>query len=269
MRFVSLFAGIGGGDLGFERAGHACVCRVESDPKCQRVLRAKSDAPVLGDIREVKSVPLDCDFFIVSDPCQGNTVVNSRISLDRSRYKRLWDEVFRLAETCSPDYIIRENPTMQRRDAVSSHESVALDLENLGYEVTIIDVQGGEVSGVSRQRTFVCAGIGQAGRHLREVLANRRCAKGDWPAHRSRAQPYSSLTCSHRRRNHEDNNITYGDGYTRVLSGRERLRAQGFPDDWLECLGSPGLTTVARMTGNAWPVFVAKWLGDRLTEASE
>lgn len=38
MRFVSLFAGVGGFDLGFELAGHECVGQVEIDKHCQQVL---------------------------------------------------------------------------------------------------------------------------------------------------------------------------------------------------------------------------------------
>ena len=38
MTFGSLFAGIGGFDLGFERAGLKCQWQVEIDPYCQRVL---------------------------------------------------------------------------------------------------------------------------------------------------------------------------------------------------------------------------------------
>ena len=53
MKFISFFAGIGGIDLGLERAGHECVGQVEIDPFCLKVLAKHwPNVPRWGDIRE-------------------------------------------------------------------------------------------------------------------------------------------------------------------------------------------------------------------------
>src|SRR5262245_23048479 len=53
-RFVSLFSGIGGFDLGLERAGWVCAGQVEINDCCARVLaRHWPDTPRWGDIRDV------------------------------------------------------------------------------------------------------------------------------------------------------------------------------------------------------------------------
>jgi len=49
MKFGSLFAGIGGFDLGFERAGMTCAWQVEKEPTCHAVLRAHFPGAKLFD----------------------------------------------------------------------------------------------------------------------------------------------------------------------------------------------------------------------------
>ena len=69
MRFGSLFAGIGGMDLGLERAGMECAWQVEIDPYCQRVLKKHwPDVPKFGDIKDcgvsnLEPVDLICGGF--------------------------------------------------------------------------------------------------------------------------------------------------------------------------------------------------------------
>lgn len=109
MRFLSLFAGIGGFDLGLERSGMECVGQVEIDPYCQAVL-AKHWPHVkrMGDIREVKgnefgSVDLVCGGF----PCQPFSSAGKRRGKADDRF--LWPEMLRVIETIRPSWIIGEN----------------------------------------------------------------------------------------------------------------------------------------------------------------
>ena len=77
MRFLSLFAGVGGFDLGLERAGHECVGQVEIDPFCQRVLAARwPGVERWGDVRGVV------------DPSRCPTGRSSEDALSRCRRSR-------------------------------------------------------------------------------------------------------------------------------------------------------------------------------------
>lgn len=60
MRHGSLFSGIGGFDLGFERAGMTTVFQVEVDDGCNAVLRERfPDVPRWRDVREVQGGDAD------------------------------------------------------------------------------------------------------------------------------------------------------------------------------------------------------------------
>lgn len=56
---VSLFAGIGGFDLGLERAGFHVIAQVEIDPFCQRVLAARWPGVTrFSDVRTVEAAAI-------------------------------------------------------------------------------------------------------------------------------------------------------------------------------------------------------------------
>ena len=72
LTFGSLFAGIGGFDLGFERAGMECRWQVEIDPFCQKVLAKHwPDVRRYSDVRECGSHNLEpVDVICGGFPCQ-------------------------------------------------------------------------------------------------------------------------------------------------------------------------------------------------------
>jgi len=131
MKFLSLFSGIGGFDLGLERAGMECAGQVEIDPFCQRVLAYHwPHVKRMGDIYEVKGIEfgivgLVCGGF----PCQPFSQAGQRKGAADNRY--LWPEMFRIITACRPGWVLGENVvgiTQMELDNVLS------DLESEGYE---------------------------------------------------------------------------------------------------------------------------------------
>ena len=92
MQFGSLFAGIGGFDLGFERAGMKCMWQVEIDKQCQSVL--KRHWPDVNrevvDVREFgrASCSLPIDLICGGFPCQNLSVAGSRVGLGGKESRR-------------------------------------------------------------------------------------------------------------------------------------------------------------------------------------
>ena len=87
LTFGSLFAGVGGFDLGFESAGWQCGFQVEWDKHCQQILaRHWPDVPRWSDVSTVNGTelpPVDCITF--GSPCQDLSVAGKRAGLDGNR----------------------------------------------------------------------------------------------------------------------------------------------------------------------------------------
>lgn len=81
--FGSLFAGVGGFDMGFEQAGWECSWQVEWDKNCQKVLSHRwPDVPKHLDVQTVSGYQLKpVDTVIFGSPCQDLSVAGRRAGL--------------------------------------------------------------------------------------------------------------------------------------------------------------------------------------------
>jgi DNA (cytosine-5)-methyltransferase 1 len=131
----SLFAGIGGFDLGFERAGIKTIWQVEIDDYCRRVLAKHfPEAERFGDIRDcgahnLKPVDIVCGGF----PCQPFSTSGKRLGSIDDRY--LWPEMLRVVRDCLPRWVIAENVAGIAHEFDWVLEALCDDLEAEGYEV--------------------------------------------------------------------------------------------------------------------------------------
>jgi DNA (cytosine-5)-methyltransferase 1 len=111
LRFLSLFAGIGGIDLGLERAGMRCVAQVEIDPFCRAVLAKHwPDVPRFEDVRTVTAADFvePIDVIAGGFPCQDISRAGNGIGIDGDR-SGLWSEFYRLIREIRPVYVLVEN----------------------------------------------------------------------------------------------------------------------------------------------------------------
>jgi DNA (cytosine-5)-methyltransferase 1 len=111
VRIGSLFSGIGGLDLGLERAGVGrTVWQVEADPFCRGVLaRHWPDAVRYDDVREVRGGAVGpVDVLCGGFPCQDVSNAGKRAGLDGER-SGLWYEFDRLVGELAPRFVVIEN----------------------------------------------------------------------------------------------------------------------------------------------------------------
>jgi DNA (cytosine-5)-methyltransferase 1 len=106
----SLFAGIGGFDLGFERAGMRVSWQVEQDAYCRAVLaRHFPGVARYEDIREVGIDNFDpVDLICGGFPCQDLSSAGRGAGIDGAR-SGLWSEFARIVRELRPGYVVVEN----------------------------------------------------------------------------------------------------------------------------------------------------------------
>jgi DNA (cytosine-5)-methyltransferase 1 len=107
----SLFAGIGGMDLGFERAGFETVWQVECNDYCRKVLAKNfphADRSVT-DVRDAGSHNLKpVDVIVGGFPCQDISHAGLRAGIEGER-SGLWSEYARIIRELRPSYVLVEN----------------------------------------------------------------------------------------------------------------------------------------------------------------
>ena len=111
IEFVSLFAGIGGFDLGLERAGMKCVAQVEIEPKQSSILARHYPQVVrFKDVNDVgsKQLPSSTALICGGSPCQDVSIAGNRKGLDGER-SRLFFQFTRLLSELKPRWFIFEN----------------------------------------------------------------------------------------------------------------------------------------------------------------
>ncbi|NKB79340.1 DNA cytosine methyltransferase [Ochrobactrum daejeonense] len=130
LRALSLFAGIGGFDLGLERTGgFEIVGQCEIEPFQRAVLRKHwPEVQHIEDIHDIER--FDCDVICGGFPCQPFSTASRgrRVAVD------LWPEMRRVIDGSDPSYVIAEN--------VSEYaiEIAADDLRTLGYNIAIRNI---------------------------------------------------------------------------------------------------------------------------------
>ena len=153
----SLFAGIGGLDLGLERAGMQIRWQVEIDPYCIRVLEKHwPNVKRYEDIRgikwnEVEPVSLICGGF----PCQPVSVAGARKGDKDDRW--LWPEFLRAIREVRPKYALVENvPGLLSTDDGRLARRIFGDLAEIGYDAEWNIVSAADVGAPHlRKRVFI------------------------------------------------------------------------------------------------------------------
>jgi DNA (cytosine-5)-methyltransferase 1 len=157
--FGSLFAGIGGMDLGLERAGLTCKWQVEIDPFCRRVLAKHwPDVPRHDDVRTFPDGPdierWRVDLVAGGFPCQDISHAGGKAGIDGER-SGLWGEFCRILGILRPRFAIVENVSALLDRGIGR---VLGDLACIGFDAEWSIVSACSVGAPHlRERVFILA----------------------------------------------------------------------------------------------------------------
>jgi DNA (cytosine-5)-methyltransferase 1 len=139
MNIVSLFAGAGGMDLGFEKAGFNIIWANEYDHTIWQTYESNHKAPLdRRDIREIPSSDIpDCDGIIGGPPCQSWSEAGALRGIEDARGK-LFYEFIRILADKQPKFFVAENVSGMladiHKDAV---KNIIHHFEDAGYNLFI------------------------------------------------------------------------------------------------------------------------------------
>lgn len=299
LTFGSLFAGIGGFDLGFQKAGMECCWQVEKNPACQRVLRRHwPDVAIFGDVTECGQHDLSpVDVICFGSPCQDISKGGSRKGLYGEK-SIIFFEAIRIIQELRPSLAIWENvPTTLSSNNGDDFRAVLQAFRECGACDIGWRVLDAESFGVPqrRRRIFLVADFG--GERAGEILFESESGSGCAPASACQGRKDTCgtgtgvgssgaaeteltvfdwqsgggvwLGVNNRRvtaLQAKQTPAIFGPFGVRRVTHLERERLQGFPDHWTSGEGSEDRY---HMTGNAVNVKVSEWLGRRIVRYVE
>jgi len=145
LKFIDLFAGIGGFHKAMHELGHECVFASEINPRLQELYKENWNLTPVGDIKRIveeniNSIPKH-DILCAGFPCQPFSQAGKQegmLDIDRGT---LFDEIAKIIKHHHPKYFILENvPFIKNHNNKSTWEYIVKKLEarltnGLRYEI--------------------------------------------------------------------------------------------------------------------------------------
>lgn len=182
MKFIDLFAGIGGFHLGMEKAGHECVGWVEWDKFARQSYMAVHDGSENlwneKDINDVKAFEMPkSDIWCFGFPCQDISVAGKQGGFTNGKRSSLFFTVAGLLRELSqedkPRYLLIENvKNLLSINKGWDFAKLQIELDEIGYDVEWSVLDSAEVVPQHRERIYIIGHL--RGASTRKVFPIRR-----------------------------------------------------------------------------------------------
>lgn len=289
MKVLGLFSGIGGFELGLQRAGFEIkgVCEIEEH--CKRVLERHFECPIYENIKTLTVTKGMFDVFCGGFPCQDISIAGKNKGLLKGEKSSLWREYLRLIKEGRPKYAIIENVSGLLSRGI---EIILQDLAEIGYDTTYTTFDTKYFGLPQRRRRVYIVAVRDGIPNNSEVFDfNGR----DNPSHRSKVEyldksrqwdftkeqgvkhPFAFFTRQRSdqfaetglsgtlaKRDYKSfTDLVFQAGQLRRVSPDERLLLQGYPKDWFD---GCDLTDQEKFSCNGMSVPVVEYIGGLINE---
>lgn len=287
LRYIELFAGIGGFGLALNRLGHTCVWANELDKYAAKIYKLRFNRPV--DTRDIKTVQTkeipDHDLLVGGFPCQAFSIAGKRRGFDDTR-GTLFFEIARVLKDKQPKLFVLENVKgLLSHDSGNTFKTIISTLTELGYDLQwqVLNSKNfgvpqnrervfivGHLRGTSRPEVFPIGETNESNIQQTKELPMQVCntLRTNYSSGYSNETYVSTDEQDSQERGDKPNNsnsirrIPYTDGMRiRRLTPTECERLQGFPDGWTEGISD---TQRYKCLGNAVTVNVVYEIAKRL-----
>ena len=290
MLVSGLFAGIGGFELGLQRAGHCPRLLCENCDYASRVLRRRwPRARFHSDVADLAALPDDADIVTAGFPCQNLSMAGNKEGIKGSK-SVIVDHLFRLLDVRAVPWVVIENVYFMlhlRKGAAIASILDRLERRNYRWAYRVVDSRSFGLA-QRRRRVFIIAS--QVGDPRQVLLADDAPASepprfdvteplGSQPlgfywtegrvGHGLTADAIPPLKAGSSLAIPSPPAVLLPTGrvVTPTIEAVEQL--QGFRPGWTSVLRGPAGRHRWRLVGNAVSVPVAKWIGERLAGPGE
>lgn len=137
MKFIDLFAGIGGFRIALENHGQTCVFTSEIDKFCQEVYKHNFGVLPSGDITKIEATDIpDFDILAAGFPCQPFSYAGKQEGFNDQTRGTLFFDIVRILEEKKPEMFILENVKgLKSHEKGKTLNTILRTLKELGYTV--------------------------------------------------------------------------------------------------------------------------------------